>query len=179
MRWRRIASSPLQDALALAPVCESLHTPAVNKFNVTSQPAACVLGTGRAEPTAKEFQMNIGLWIGQVVLAGVFLFSAVTKGFWSKDRLIASGQTGVAPVPLLGLRLIAFAELLAVIGLIAPQLTGVAPILTPLAAFGLCIVMVSAAIVHLRLHEPRNVSSNIAILAVCACVGVGRFISLS
>jgi hypothetical protein len=42
--------------------------------------------------------MNIGLWIGQALLAGVFLFSAISKGFWSKEKLIAKGQTGVAPV---------------------------------------------------------------------------------
>ena len=121
--------------------------------------------------------MNIGLWIGQALLASIFLFSAVTKGLWSKERLIASGQTGVAAVPLPALRMIAFAELLAVIGLILPRLLGVAPILTPLAAFGLCIVMVGAVAVHLRLHEQRNALSNIAILAVCAFVGVGRLVS--
>jgi len=41
--------------------------------------------------------MNIGLWIGQALLAGVFLFSAITKGFWSKEKLIAKGQTGWRP----------------------------------------------------------------------------------
>jgi hypothetical protein len=136
------------------------------------------LGAGRIEPTTKEFQMmNIGLWIGQVMLVGVFLFSAITKGFWSKEQLIAKGQTGVAPVPLPGLRLIALAELLAVLGLIVPQLTGVAPILTPLAALGLCLVMLGALTVHLRLHEQRNALSNIAILAVCVFVGIGRFVT--
>jgi uncharacterized membrane protein YphA (DoxX/SURF4 family) len=122
--------------------------------------------------------MNIGLWIGQALLAGVFLFSAITKGFWSKEKLIAKGQTGVAPVPMPLLRLIAFAELLAVIGLIVPQLTGVAPILTPLAAFGLCIVMLGAAIVHFRLHEQRNIVSNVAILVMCLGVGVGRLVAV-
>ena len=122
--------------------------------------------------------MNIGLWIGQALLAGVFLFSAITKGFWSKEKLIAKGQTGVAPVPMPVLRIIAIAELLAVIGLILPQLTGVAPILTPLAALGLCIVMIGAAIVHVRLHEHRNVLSNLAILAMCVGVGVGRLVTV-
>ena len=68
----------------------------------------------------------------------------------------------------------AFAELLAVIGLIMPQLSGVAPILTPLAAFGLCIVMLGAATIHLRQREQRNALTNLAILAVCVFIGVGR-----
>ena len=123
--------------------------------------------------------MNIGLWIAQALLGGVFLYSAITKGLWSKEQLTAKGQTGVASVPLPVLRMIALAELLAAIGLILPQLTGVAPILTPFAAFGLCIVMVGAATVHIRLHEQRTVLTTILpILAVCAFVGVGRLMTL-
>jgi DoxX-like family len=61
------------------------------------------------------------------LLAGVFLFSALTKGTWSKERLVASGQTGVAWVPLPLLRAIAFSEALGVVGLIVPQLTGLVP----------------------------------------------------
>jgi uncharacterized membrane protein YphA (DoxX/SURF4 family) len=141
---------------------------------VTPRPAACVVAAGRIEPAVEEVPMNVGLWIGQALLAAVFLFSGLAKGLWSKERLIASGQTSVGLVPLPALRMIAFAELLAVIGLILPQLLGVAPILTPLAAFGLCIVMVGAAGVHLRLHERRNAFGNMVILAVCVFVGVGR-----
>jgi hypothetical protein len=119
------------------------------------------------------------VWIGELVLVGVFLFSAVTKGIWSKEKLIASGQSGVAPVPLPALRMIAFVELHAVLGLILPQLTGVAPILTPLAAFGLCLVMIGAAAVHLRLHEHRNVLTNLALLAVSAVVGVAQLMAVT
>jgi len=72
--------------------------------------------------------------------------------------------------------MIAFAELLAVVGLVVPPLFHIAPILTPLAAFGLCLVMVGAMAVHLRLHEQRNALSNVAILAVCVFVGVGRLV---
>ena len=124
--------------------------------------------------------MNIGLWIAQALLAGVFVYSAITKSLWSKEQLIAKGQTGVAPMPLPVVRLTALAELLAAIGLVLPQLTGVAPILTPLAAFGLCIVMVAAATVHFRLHElPTVVGTILPLLAVCAFVGVGRLITLA
>ncbi|HMJ54322.1 MAG TPA: DoxX family protein [Polyangiaceae bacterium] len=122
--------------------------------------------------------MTIALWIAQVLVAVVFLFSAATKGTWSKEKLLAKGQTGVAPVPLPLLRLIALAELLGGIGLIAPWWTGIAPSLTPLAAVGLGIVMIGAATVHLRLREPRTALGNLAILALCAFIAIGRFTAL-
>jgi hypothetical protein len=76
------------------------------------------------------------------------------------------------------LRAIAFAELLGVIGLIGPWWTGIAPVLTPLAAAGLGIVMVGAAITHLRLNEPLTALANLAILAVCVFIAASRFAEL-
>jgi hypothetical protein len=118
--------------------------------------------------------MNIALWAVSAVVAAVFLFSAVTKGTWSKERLLAAGQTGVGPVPLPMLRTVAFAELLGVTGLVLPWWTGVAPVLTPLAAAGLGIVMIGAATIHLRLGEPRTALANAGILALCVFIALGR-----
>jgi hypothetical protein len=123
--------------------------------------------------------MNVVLWAAQLLAAAIFLFSAVTKGTWSKERLLAKGQTGVAPIPLPLLRAIAFAELLGAIGLVVPWWTGIAPILTPLAATGLSIIMVGAAVTHLRLNEPQTALQNLAILAVCMSTAVGRLAQLA
>ena len=122
--------------------------------------------------------MNIALWAVSAAVAAVFLFSAVTKGTWSKDRLLAAGQTGVGPVPLPLLRTVAFAELLGVAGLVLPWWTGVAPALTPAAAAGLGIVMIGAATIHLRLGEPRTALANAGILALCGFVALGRMAQL-
>jgi hypothetical protein len=54
---------------------------------------------------------------------------------------------------------------------ILPRATGVAPVLTPLAAVGLGIIMVLAAIVHARRREARNVVVNVVILCLCLIVG--------
>jgi uncharacterized membrane protein YphA (DoxX/SURF4 family) len=129
--------------------------------------------------------MNIALWVVQVVLAALFLVSGLLKGSRSKERLVASGQTGVAPFPLGVIRLTAYAELLAAVGLILPRLTGVAPVLTPLAAGGLAVVMIGAMLSHGTLlrrdraagrgnREARNVAANVVILALCVFVVVGR-----
>ncbi|MFB9238822.1 DoxX family protein [Plantactinospora siamensis] len=129
--------------------------------------------------------MNVALWVVQILLAAVFLWSGAVKGTQSKDRLIASGQTGVAPFPVPVIRLTAFAELLAAVGLILPWLTGVARVLTPVAAGGLAVVMIGAMLSHGTLlrrdraagrgnREARNVAANVVILALCVFVLTGR-----
>ncbi|MGH3910701.1 MAG: DoxX family protein, partial [Pseudonocardiaceae bacterium] len=72
-------------------------------------------------------------------------------------------------------RLVAACELLAVIALLVPQATGIVPVLTPLAALGLAVIMVGAGLAHARLREPRTVTANAVILLVCLAVAVGRF----
>ncbi|WP_314174279.1 DoxX family protein [Streptomyces winkii] len=130
--------------------------------------------------------MNAALWTVQILLAAVFLLSGALKVSMPKDRLIASGQTGVAPFPPAVIKTTAVCELLAAAGLTLPPLTGVAPVLTPLAAVGLAVVMIGALASHgwlLRADraagrgssEARNVAANLVILALCLFVASGRF----
>jgi len=123
--------------------------------------------------------MNIALWIGQILLAIIFAGSGSFKISQSKERLIELGQTGVVFFPLPAIRLIAALELVGAIGIIVPWATGIAPILTPLAAVGFALLMVGAAISHSLLREPRNVATNAAIFALAVFVAYGRFANLS
>ena len=118
--------------------------------------------------------MNVTLWIAQGLLAAIFLASGSLKISMAKDKLVASGQTGVAPFPLPVIRITAFCELLAVLGLLLPLLTGIAPILTPIAAFGLVVVMIGATASHLSLREPLQAGGTTFILLICLFVAVGR-----
>jgi len=59
-------------------------------------------------------------------------------------------------------------------GPVVPSGTGIAPVMTPLAAGGLCVVMIGAAWAHSRLHEPRNVAVNAVLFALAAFVMAGR-----
>jgi hypothetical protein len=59
--------------------------------------------------------------------------------------------------------------------LILPAVTGIAPVLVPLAATGLAIVMVLASIVHLRRGEAKVLPVNIVLFLLAAFVAVGRF----
>jgi uncharacterized membrane protein YphA (DoxX/SURF4 family) len=118
--------------------------------------------------------MNVALWISQVVLAVVFLVSGTAKISMSKERMLATGQTGVAPLPLPLIRFVAAMELVAVVGLIAPRATGTAPVLTGLAAVGLVVVMVGAIVLHATLREFPAVGANTALLLISVFVAWGR-----
>jgi len=118
--------------------------------------------------------MNVVLWTLQGLLAAVFAASGLAKISQPKDRLIASGQTGVAPFPLPVIRFTASCELLGAVGILVPRLVGVAEFLTPAAAFGFAIVMVGAIASHGYLREPRNVALTTAIFVAAVTVAVGR-----
>lgn len=119
--------------------------------------------------------MDVALWIGTAVLAVVFGASAAVKGTQSRERAVSLGMTGVVNVSVSTMRFVAFMEVLGVIGLFVPYLTGVAPLLTPLAALGLGLVMIPAARIHLGLDEPATAFGNIALLALALFVAWGRW----
>jgi uncharacterized membrane protein YphA (DoxX/SURF4 family) len=136
-----------------------------------------------AEP--EEVDVNIALWIAQGILAAVFLASGLYKISHSKESLVAKGQTGVIFFPTAFIRFIALSELLAVVALLVPGLTGIALWLTPLAASGLAVIMVAATFCHARLagdweekklrrKEFFNVLTTVPLLLVCLFVAVGR-----
>lgn len=119
--------------------------------------------------------MNLTLWILQGALAVVFAVSGAAKSTMSRERLLATGQTGIALFPMPVVRATAVCELLAVAGLLLPWASGTARVLTPLAAAGLCVVMVGAAGSHSRLREPWAVAANVLLFAAALTVAVGRF----
>lgn len=120
--------------------------------------------------------MNMAIWAVQLTLAAVFAVSGTAKLTMTRQRLLATGQTGVAMFTMPVVRFTAAMELLAVVGLVAPSLTGIGQALTPLAAAGLCAVMIGAAWAHTRLHEPRSVAVNTVLFGLAAFVVVGHLI---
>jgi uncharacterized membrane protein YphA (DoxX/SURF4 family) len=118
--------------------------------------------------------MNVLLWTLQVTLAAIFTASGLAKISQPKDRLIATGQTGVAPFPVPVIRFTASCELLGAIGILLPRLVGVATFLTPVAAGGFAVVMVGAIGSHAYLREPRNVALTAPIFIAAITVAVGR-----
>lgn len=122
--------------------------------------------------------MNILLWTITVVVSVIFAASGVMKSTLSRDRLLASGQTGIGPFPMPLVRAVAVCELAAVVGLIVPWLTDVARFLTPIAALGLVAVMYGAAVSHASLREPKQTAVVLGILCTCAFLAAARFAQL-
>jgi uncharacterized membrane protein YphA (DoxX/SURF4 family) len=119
--------------------------------------------------------MNLALWIIAIVLAVGFAASGLMKLVRSKEQLVASGFGWAQDVSPTAIRLIGVAEILGAIGLIVPAATHIAPILVPLAAVGLALVMVGAAAVHARRKEAPMVAINAVLLGLAIVVASGRF----
>jgi hypothetical protein len=122
--------------------------------------------------------MSIALWAVSGLLAVVFLGSGLAKSTLSRERLLATGQSGIAPFPMPVVRFTAVCEVAAAVGLFAPWLLDVARPLTPAAALGLCLVMSGAAVSHASLREPRQVAANLVLLGLAAFVAAVRLAEL-
>ncbi|KAB2350051.1 DoxX family protein [Actinomadura rudentiformis] len=118
--------------------------------------------------------MNLFLWILQAVLAAMFATAGVMKSTQPKDKLIDK-LPWVADFSPATVRFIGAVEFAAALGLILPAVTGIAPVLTPLAATGLAITMVLAAITHALRREPSAIAFNAVLLILAAVVAWGRF----
>ena len=118
--------------------------------------------------------MNLALWIVAIVLAAVFAASGLMKLLVPKEKLVNVGQGWAQDFSATSIRLIGVAEVLGAAGLILPAVTHIAPILVPLAAIGLVLVMVGAAVVHARRKETMNIAVNVVLLALAVFVAWGR-----
>lgn len=118
--------------------------------------------------------MNIALWIVAGLLAVMYVFAGLSKTFSAKSKL--DEQLGwPADVSTGTVRFVGIVEVLGAVGLVVPLLTGIAPILTPLAAVGLAIVQLLAVIVHVRRRENNMIPVNVVLLLLALFVAVGRF----
>ena len=118
--------------------------------------------------------MNLTLWIIAGVLAAAFTASGLMKLLLPKEKLIASGFGWAETLSPTVIRRIGGAEVLAAKGLILPAVLHVVPLLVPLAAVGLVLVMSGAAIVHARLKDALTVAVDVVLLALAATLAWGR-----
>jgi len=80
-----------------------------------------------------------------------------------------------AQVPEGLVRFIGAAELAGALGLILPAATRILPVLTPLAASGLLLIMVLAAGFHISRGEISNLPVNAVLGSLAAFIAWGRF----
>ena len=119
--------------------------------------------------------MNVVLWIVAGLLAAIFFMAGMMKVAQPYEKLKKS-QAWVEDFSPGIVKEIGVLEVLAAIGLIVPPLVDVVPILAPIAASGLAVTMVGAAIIHARRGgEGQNIMTNVVLLALLLFVAVGRF----
>jgi uncharacterized membrane protein YphA (DoxX/SURF4 family) len=99
------------------------------------------LGSKGGDPPPRSRNMNIALWIVQILLALIFLFAGGMKLVLPIEEM-----TKDIAMPGLFLRFIGVCEVLGGIGVVLPWLLRIRPGLTPLAAAGLVIIMIGAVI---------------------------------
>lgn len=121
--------------------------------------------------------MNITLWIITGLLTAVYLLSGFGKLFVPREKMAATAEAArwVLDFNPGTLKAIGALEILGAVGLILPALLGIAPILVPLAATGLALIMTGATVMRIRRGETKAALGDGGYLALTAFVAIGRF----
>ncbi|HLP19186.1 MAG TPA: DoxX family protein [Chitinophagales bacterium] len=117
--------------------------------------------------------MNTALWIVQGLLAALFLMAGTMKTFKPIDEL-AVKMPWVKDVSVSLVRFVGVSQLLIALGLVLPWLTGIVPVLTGVAALGLALNMLFAALFHVKRSEWQALPMNLGIMALALFVAYGR-----
>jgi hypothetical protein len=117
--------------------------------------------------------MNIVIWIAQGLATIAFLGAGAMK-LTQPYLKVAERMTWAKEFSPQSIQLIGLAEVLGALGLILPQLTNILPILTPIAAACLAILMGGAVYTHFRLHEAKNAVAPLFLLLLALLVAYGR-----
>lgn len=119
-------------------------------------------------------RMNDLLWVAQVILAGVFLFTGFSKLF-AYERLVkaveAHSKGGPVAMSHGQAALVGVLEIAGAVGVLVPTDVWPPQILVRLAASGLALLMVVAAIYHTRRKEFAAQSVTLFLLALFVVVG--------
>ena len=118
--------------------------------------------------------MDTILLVVQIVLGLAFIaLGLVHLTQRSKSR---KGMEWLRAVPARAMAAISGLEILGGIGLIVPWVTGILPVLTPIAAAAIALLMVCAIAFHARRPgEAPNIVFNVVLGLVAAVVAYGRF----
>jgi hypothetical protein len=119
--------------------------------------------------------MNVVLWILAGVLAAAFLAAGAMKVVRTKEQLAGSGMAWVEDFSPGMVKVIGLLEVLAAIGLVLPPAVDIAPVLAPVAALGLVLMMIGAAVVHVRRKELNTIAPSLVLLVLAAVLTWGRF----
>jgi uncharacterized membrane protein YphA (DoxX/SURF4 family) len=118
-----------------------------------------------------DFVMNIVLWVAQVFAALVFFLTGALKVVRPKERLVEK-MHWAATWPPDSIKLLGLAEVAGAIGLVLAGALHMAPVLMPIAAVCLAVLMLGAVQTHRRFHE--SVIPPLVLVLVCVAIAAGR-----
>ena len=113
----------------------------------------------------------------QVVLSCIFLYFGSLKLFLPIDKIAkrVSWAHDYAPSRI---KFFGFLEVMGAVGIILPYQLDFFPILTPMAATGLAMVMAGSAVVHLKRDEIKMIFVNIFIIFLLAGIGFNTLLQI-
>jgi hypothetical protein len=114
--------------------------------------------------------MLIALWIVTALLAVAMLGAGTLKLVRPRTALIDAGMPWAADFTPAAIRVIALLEVIGAVGLILPLITGIAPVLSPLAAVGVAALMIGAVVVHRRRRDPVIPPAVLAVIAIVSAI---------
>ena len=119
--------------------------------------------------------MNVVLWIVAALLAAAIAASGAMKLVRTREQLAGAGMGWAESFSAGQVKALGVLEVLAGIGLILPAVLDVAPILVPLAAVGVAVIMIGAIVTHARRGEKQALPVNVVLLILALVVAWGRF----
>jgi uncharacterized membrane protein YphA (DoxX/SURF4 family) len=121
--------------------------------------------------------METVILVLQIGLSALFIYFGSLKLFMPVEQ-IEKRVSWANDYPGSRLKLFGLLEVLGAIGLTLPHQLDILPILTPIAATGLAMVMAGAAMVHLRRDEIKMILLNIFIIFLLAGVGFNTLLEI-
>jgi hypothetical protein len=118
--------------------------------------------------------MNTVLWVAQLILALAFLAAGAIKLIRGRDKLLPT-MPWVEDFPAGVVTAIGALEVLGGVGVVLPAAIDTAPILVPVAATGLALIMIGAIVTHVGRGETNGTPPPAVLLALALLVAIGRF----
>ena len=115
--------------------------------------------------------MLVAYWIVAALTAVLFLAAGLMKLVRPKAALPAMGMGWADDYSTVSVKLIALAEVVGALGLVLPAVTGILPVLSPIAAVCLAVIMIGAVVVHVRRNEPPMAAALLVLSVATAVLG--------
>ncbi|MCC9175588.1 DoxX family protein [Arthrobacter sp. zg-Y179] len=118
--------------------------------------------------------LSLVLWLVQLLLALLFAGVGFVKIFqgYARVRENLRWPEDFSPATV---KLIGVLEVLGAAGLVIPEATGMVPVLTPIAASALTVLMALAVLVHVRRGERNRIALGVILMMLSLVVALGRF----